>query len=192
MNDNDSTAAPESVTPNRRLRRWTLLGLGATALAAVGALATQRHAYAHPMGFGGPGPGFGGWHGGMGGMADMDPAAMSRRIEAMVAFSLADIDATPEQRERIAAIMKSAATDLQSSRTQHMQARRRSMELLAAAKIDRAQLEKLRTEQMQLGDAASRRMLQAMMDAAEVLTPEQRTKLAERWQRRMPPPPPRS
>jgi Spy/CpxP family protein refolding chaperone len=184
MKDKDPAAAPAPAVSNRRMRRWTVIGLGVTALAAVGALGAQRHAQAHPMGFGGPGPGFGGWHGGMN---DMDPAAMTRRIEAMVAFSLADIDASPEQRERITAIMKAAATDLQSSRTQHMQARRRSMELLAAPKIDRAQLEKLRAEQMQLGDAASRRMLQAMMDSAEVLAPEQRSKLAERWQRRMPP-----
>ena len=76
-----------------------------------------------------------------------------------------------EQRDRIAAIMKAAANDLQASRKQHMQARRQSMQLLTAPTIDRAQLEKLRVEQMQLGDATSRRMLQAMMDSAEVLTP---------------------
>jgi len=40
---------------------------------------------------------------------------------------------------------------------------------------------------MQLGENASRRMLQALMDSAEVLTPEQRAKLAERSRRRVPP-----
>ena len=59
----------------------------------------------------------------------------------------------PEQRDKIATIMKAAANDLQASRKQHMQARRQSMELLAAPTIDRAQLEKLRIEQMQLGDS---------------------------------------
>jgi Spy/CpxP family protein refolding chaperone len=119
-------------------------------------------------------------------MGDMDPAALSRRIEAMIAFRLADIDVTSEQRYRIATILKGAANDLQSSRKQRLQARRQSMELLTAPTIDRAQLEKLRVEQMQLGDNASRRMLQALMDSAEVLTPEQRAGLAERFQRRMP------
>ena len=51
---------------------------------------------------------------------------------------------------------------------------------------DTSQLETLRSEQMQLGDSVSRRMLQAMIDSAEVLTPEQRSKAAERWQKRMP------
>ncbi len=183
MNENQSNDAASTATPPSRARRWTLLGVGAAALAA-GAFASHRHAYARPMGFGGPGHGPGGWYGGMG---DMDPAALAKRIEAMVAFRLADIDATPEQRERIATILKAAANDLQAGRKQHVQARRESMQLLAAPTIDRARLEKLRVEQMQLGASTSRRMLQAMMDSAEVLSPEQRTKLAERWQRHMPP-----
>ena len=104
-----------------------------------------------------------------------------------MAFALADVDATVEQRDRIATIMKAAANDLQASRKLHMQARRQSMQLLTASTIDRAQLEKLRVEQMQLGDSTSRRLLQAMIDSAEVLTPEQRAKVAERWQKRTPP-----
>lgn len=165
----------------RHNRRWTVFGMGLGALAAAGAFA-HRRAYAQPMMFGhGPGPG--GWSG----MADVDPATQARRIDAMVAFALADVDATPEQKDRIATIMKAASNDLQASRKQHMQARRQSIELLTAATIDRAQLEKLRVDQMQLGESASRRMLQAMIDCAEVLTPEQRAKVAERWQRRMAP-----
>jgi Spy/CpxP family protein refolding chaperone len=183
MNDIDTTAATAGA-PRSRARRWTLLGVSAAALGAAGAMMAHRQAIAGPMGFGGHGPG----HGWPGGFGDGDPAALAKRIEAMVAFALADVDASPEQRERIATILKAAANDLQSSRRQHMQARRESMQLLAAPTIDRARLEKLRIEQMQLGDATSRRMLQALMDSAEVLNAEQRAKLVERWQRRMPPP----
>jgi protein CpxP len=184
MDNDNRTAAPVAPSTTGRARRWAVLGLGMTALATAGALAAHRHADAHPTGFGGPRHGFGGWYGGVG---DMDPAALSKRIEAMVAFRLADSDVTPEQRDRIATIFKGAASDLQASRKQLMQARRQSMALLAAPSIDRERLEKLRVEQMLLGENASRRMLQALMDSAEVLTPEQRAKLAERLQRRMPP-----
>jgi protein CpxP len=45
--------------------------------------------------------------------------------------------------------------------------------------IDRAALEQLRAEQMGRMDLMSRRMLSAMEDAADVLTPEQRAKFAE-------------
>jgi periplasmic protein CpxP/Spy len=58
------------------------------------------------------------------------------------------------------------------------------MELLAAATIDRSALEQLRTQQVQLGDTLSRRMLTHMSDAAEVLTPAQRTQLADKMKSR--------
>jgi periplasmic protein CpxP/Spy len=167
-------------------RRRALAGLAAVSVAALGAASMQREAHAGPMGFGHHGPG--GWHGGMGPMGPMDPATMGKRIEAMVAFMLADIDVTPEQRERIVAIAKGVATDMESSREQHIKLRRESLQLFAAPTIDSAALEKLRAEQMKLGEAASRRMLAAMIEGAKVLNPEQRAKLVERRQRRMPPP----
>jgi periplasmic protein CpxP/Spy len=187
MTEPNSDEPTQPAAPSNRKRRWTVVGLGVAALATVGALTAHRHAQAGAMGFGGHGHGPGGWHGGMGGMGDMDPAVVAKRIDARVAYMLAEIDATPEQRERIATILKGLANDLQQNRRRHMQVRRQSLELLAAPTIDRAQLEKLRVEQMQLGDVTSRRMLQAMMDGAEVLDPKQRAKLIERWQRRMPP-----
>jgi Spy/CpxP family protein refolding chaperone len=170
-------------TEPRTGRRRALAGLAAVSVAALGAASMQREAHAGPMGFGHHG--HGGWHGGMG---PMDPATMGKRIEAMVALMLADIDVTPEQRERIVAIAKGVATDMESSREQHMKLRRESLQLFAAPTIDATALEKLRAEQMKLGEAASRRMLAAMIEGAKVLNPEQRAKLVERRQRRMPPP----
>jgi periplasmic protein CpxP/Spy len=83
------------------------------------------------------------------------------------------------------AIASAAMADLRPLREQARQARRRSMELLAAQSIDRAALEQQRLLQMQAADARSRRTVQAMADAAEVLTPEQRAKAAERIGSRM-------
>jgi Spy/CpxP family protein refolding chaperone len=51
--------------------------------------------------------------------------------------------------------------------------------------IDRAALERLRAEQMQRMDVISRRILAAVEDAAEVLTPEQRAKFAEHLRQHM-------
>ena len=61
------------------------------------------------------------------------------------------------------------------------------MELLAAPTVDRTALEQLRVAQIQSADARRRRVLQAMADAAEVLTPEQRVKAAERLKKRWSP-----
>ena len=185
MTEPNSDVPTQSAASSNRKRRWTVLGLGVAALATVGALTAHRHAGGH--GIRRARPWSWAWRLARLGMGDMDPAVAAKRIDARVAYMLAEIDATPEQRERIATILKGLANDMQQNRQRHMQARRQSLELLAAPTIDRAQLEKLRVEQMQLGDVTSRRMLQAMMDSAEVLNPEQRAKLIERWQRRMPP-----
>jgi Spy/CpxP family protein refolding chaperone len=166
----------QAKTSTLSYRRWTLAGIAAATVAAVGAgLSWHAHADAHGLGFGGR-------HGG--GWEQMDPEAMSKRIEAMVAYRLADIDATPEQKAKIASIMQGAANDLSSLRGQGRELRRQSVELLTAPSIDRAQLEALRVQQSQLHETVSRRMLQAIADAAEVLTPEQRAQVAEKMHRR--------
>ena len=52
--------------------------------------------------------------------------------------------------------------------------------LLTAPTVDRAAIELFRAEKMVLADQASRRIAQALGEAAEVLTPEQRTEVGER------------
>lgn len=167
-------AAPDAANPNpsgpSRRRRWTLAGLAGAAVAAVGAFTWQRQAGAH---------GFGRhhWH-------DMDPEAMGRRIDAMVGWVLADVAATPDQKERIATIAKGLANDVAPLRAQHAEAKRRALELLSAPTIDRARIERLRVEHLQLADSASRRLVQGIADAADVLNAEQRAQLVARWRER--------
>jgi Spy/CpxP family protein refolding chaperone len=143
----------------------------------VGALAAGFGAHAWSQG------GHGGMHRGfMGG--SKDPAKADERVERMVKHFAVEVDATPEQRSRLTEIAKAAARELRPLREKVRDARRRGMALLAAPTIDRAALERLRAEQIQAADAVSRRMSQAFADAAEVLTPDQRKKIAERMQRR--------
>lgn len=165
-----------------RTRRWVMVGTALVGLMLVAGTVAQRNAFAFPGGHGGPMGFGGGMHG------SMDPATRGKKIDAMVSWVLADIDATPQQREKIATILKGAANDLAPMREQHQAARKQSLALIAAPTIDRAQLEKIRLEQVQLAETSSRRMFQAMLDSAEVLNADQRVKLVERWQRRGPPP----
>ena len=158
--------------PTNKARRWTLAGAAAATAASIGA-AFAWHGPARAHGAFGKRGQFG---------EGMDPEAMGKRIDAMVQWMLADVDATPEQRSKISAIAKAAATELAPLRSQHHEARRKTVELLTQPTIDRAQIERVRIEQMQLGDTATRRMTQALLDAADVLTPEQRAKLATKWQ----------
>jgi len=172
----DKQTRPAAATPSNKPRRWVIAGVAAATVAAIGAtlsfhdrVEAQGHMMEHGFGFGG---------------GSTDPAVIGKRIDAMVQWMLADIDATDDQRTRIATILKAAANDLAPLRTQHMQARRTTMQLLAAPTIDRAQIESIRVQQLQLADTATRRMTQAMADSAEVLNPDQRAKLAAKWQQR--------
>ena len=120
--------------------------------------------------------GHGGWHGGEG--------FSEERIERMVKHFGVEVDATPEQKAKLTEIATAAAKELQPLREKAREARKQAMALLAAPAVDREALERLRSEQMQAADAASKRLTQALADVAEVLTPEQRKQLAERMQKR--------
>lgn len=122
-----------------------------------------------------------GWHRGGGAM---DPAKMDERIEHVVKRMLARVDATEEQRAKVNVIAKAAAGDLRGLRGKQQELRAKGIELLAAPKVDRAAIESLRAEQIKLADEASKRVSLALADTADVLTPEQRAKMAERIKER--------
>jgi protein CpxP len=153
-------------------RGWRAAGLAA---AVVGVLAVGACSH-------GPGSGHGWRSGPMSGQVDPERAA--RFTERMADRVVSAVDGTPEQKQKITAIAQAAMQDLMPLREQMRTARTRSIELLKAPTIDRAAIETLRGQQVGLADGASKRLAQALADTAEVLTPEQRVKLAERMQRR--------
>jgi Spy/CpxP family protein refolding chaperone len=111
-------------------------------------------------------------HGGHGG----DPAAMDAHLDQMLTRMLPD--ATAEQKARLKAIAGPLHADLGAVHAQFQQAHARAHMLLLAPTIDRAGLEQLRAEQLREMDVVSRRLVKAVADAAEVLTPEQRARVA--------------
>jgi protein CpxP len=114
----------------------------------------------------------------------MDPAAMDQHIERMIKHLAVEVDATPEQQQKLGVIAKQAAKDLAPLREQHREARKQAIELFTAPRVDRAALEKLRAGHLAQAESASRRLTQALADAADVLTPEQRKQLAQHIERR--------
>ena len=160
-NDNKPATAP------RTRRRWLVAAALTVAAGAAGvSLANALPAL----------PGHHGHHGHAALMA-MDPAEMDAHIDKMIDQFAAD--ATPDQKARVAAIVKAAVADLRPTHEQFRQAHAQAHALLTAPVIDRLALERLRAEQMQRMDVMSRRMLAAVEDAADVLTPEQRARFAE-------------
>lgn len=106
-------------------------------------------------------------HGGM-------HAMMQGHIERMLAAA----DATPEQKARIEAIFRAAHGEM-TTLHQRMEAAHGQMHrLLTAPTLDREAIEQARAAHIADADRASRVLTKAMVDAAEVLSPEQRAKLA--------------
>lgn len=96
-----------------------------------------------------------------------------------VGFALHRLEATPDQEERVQKIVGDAIDEVFPVVTRHHANRDALHLILLAPTIDRAAIEKLRSEEMALADSLSRIVADTVADTAEVLTTEQRTALVE-------------
>lgn len=158
---------PQVIAARRRAgargMKWMLSGM-VVAVAATFALS----AWAMPGGHG---------HRGMDG-----PGMMmgGRGLDHM----LDGLNASDAQRSQIQQIFKAAADDMKAQRDQRRALHERGLQIFSAPTVDASAAESLRQQMLQMHDQASKRRMQAMLDASKVLTPEQRAKLAERMKQR--------
>jgi protein CpxP len=165
----------QTLAPRRR--GWLFVTTIAVAAAIFGAIGSRAVSYA------GFGPGS--WHGPGFMRGPLTPAEAEDRADRAIRHVAIELDATPEQQEKMRTIAKAAVKDLMPMRDKAKAARERAASLVTQPTVDRAAIEAFRVEQMGLADAATRRVAQAFADMAEVLTPEQRRKVGEfmEWRR---------
>ena len=144
---------------NPKRRRLAVVAIGASMLAIVGGTL----AYAHSGG---------GHFGPMSGHGTED------HLEHMQAM-LTKIGASDAQKSQIEGLLKPAFEEMKAAHEAHSAAFEQFHEAITAPSIDRAKIEALRAEQLKSLDEASKRMVTAITDAAEVLSPDQRAALAE-------------
>jgi Spy/CpxP family protein refolding chaperone len=142
--------------PNRRLK---FAAIAAGLVAIVG----SALAFAHSGG---------GHHGEMGNRSP------EHHLEHMQAL-LTKVGASDAQKAQIEAILKPALNDMKATHEAHFAAFKQFHEAISAPSIDRARLESIRAEQVKSLDEASKRLVTAISDAAEVLSPDQRAALAQ-------------
>lgn len=179
QNDAPIDNQPHAVhAPVPRTRRGRTI-LFATLVAATALItgAAVNKALSNPFGFG---PG---WHGARGhwGSVPLDPAMIEDRADRMVRHLSIELDASNDQQEKLRTIMRAMLKDVLPARERAFAARRQARELLTANTIDRSAIEKLRADQIALADTVSKRVTQALGDAADVLSAEQRRKLGDRF-----------
>ncbi len=171
MSNTTQVSGPEQKPRRRFFRRAAIATLIGGIAAGIGIKAFAQ------------GGGCGGWRCGGFMAGPLDPARVDEHLEHMLKHLYVEIDATDEQKQRLAPIVKQAAKDLLPLRERMHDARRKALALLTQDSIDRAAIETLRAEQLQLAEQASTRIARALADAAEVLTPAQRKELALRVER---------
>jgi len=196
-----AVAIAATASAARRVR-WVMFGMAMTVLAAISLSAWSQPAPPPGMGanpesswrHGDHGPGMGGMHGwgerhdmggmhhGMGGgmMFRGSPEHMGRMIDRM----LDGLNASDAQRGQIKQIAAAAATDMKAQAEAGRVLRQRAMQAFVAPTVDAGAVEQVRQQMLQQHDQMSRRMTQAMLDVARVLTPEQRARLGERMRDR--------
>ncbi len=134
------------------------LAAATLALALAGGLALSADAA--------PGPGIGGPMAMMG-----SPGHVQRMLDA--------VNATPEQRSQIKAILDAARADGKAQADSGRALHEQGLQLFTQPTVDARALESLRQQMLAQHDQASKRTMQAMLDISRVLTVEQRKQLAD-------------
>ena len=169
---------------SRRRVQVVITGMLLTLLAAISLSAWAQPAPPRPgMAMEGPGM-HRGMHGGMGGMGGMMFGGSPEHAGRMLDGMLDGLNATDAQRGQIKQITAAAAADMKTQMQAGRGLRQRGMEIFTAPTVDAAAAEQLRQQMLQQHDQMSRRMTQAMVDVARVLTPEQRAKIGDRMKDR--------
>jgi protein CpxP len=162
----DPTTTPSApVKGGPRRRKWmTGAVLAATFLAGgltlAGLAASAQEVGMHAMHM-------------MGGMGHGDMHDMGQMTRA-----LDEVGASPDQKARMETIVHAGFKPMMDVHHDLHDSLSRMHALLAAPTIDRDALEQIRAGEIARIDAASRTMTRAIGDAAEVLRPDQRARLA--------------
>lgn len=159
MTDDKSTQDNASQTTGRRRRpRWILMTIAGALVLVMGGMTWSAVAYSGKS-----------WHG----------DKFERFVEWKIDDMLDEVDATDDQRTQVRAIATAALADMGEFREFKREGREALVDALTQETVDREALEALRQSKLETADRASQRLLAALADAAEVLTPAQRAELAE-------------
>jgi protein CpxP len=162
-------------TPQQPFRRSLFNRYAAVAFIAGAVLATGIGAFARS-------DSMSGWHHGMTLDGTQSPAEVSAHVDRMLKHFYVEIDATDAQKAQIDPLVRQAVGDLLPLHSQLHAAHAQVVNALTQTTIDRASLEAARVQHLQLADQGSKRLVQLIADVGEVLTPTQRTTLADRLQ----------
>jgi Spy/CpxP family protein refolding chaperone len=102
------------------------------------------------------------------------------RVQQIALHVLDSVGATSAQEAKIHDIIAATFAEVAPDPKDREAMRKQVLDLLRAPTVDRLAVEKLRADQVAKIDATSKKLVAAVLDIADQLTPEQRAKLADR------------
>lgn len=164
-NTHASPQPPAPPTRRRLFDRRTLLAFAAGIAVTLGAGAS---AGAIAMG---------GWHHGSVMDGTHSVAEVNAHVDHVLKHFYVEVDATEGQKTQIGPLVKQAVDDLLPLHAQIHAGRAQAEQALTQPSVDRASLEAVRQQHLQVADQASKRLSQLIGDVGDVLTPAQRQSL---------------
>jgi len=116
--------------------------------------------------------------------SDLSAEELVSRVDRGATWLLWKVDATDEQEAKVKSVLKGLTPDVAELQARHKVLKMKFTTALAEDQINQDELARLRTAGLDLTDRAFNRSFDAMVQAAAVLTPEQRKKLVEAWKDR--------
>ena len=176
--ENKDQLADSDQHPNRGTDRRFLAGI-VTGFLLGSLLVGSISLYSHSQNAPGWAPFPGRHHLGSVHLLSNDPEVALERADFVTEWLLKKVNATEEQSQKIKSIVQGTVKDLLPLKAQHLQNRQAIHDALLQPTVNRDALKASRQAELQLADAASNKLLDALADVADTLTLEQRTQLAE-------------
>jgi protein CpxP len=167
MTPNTDSSSPRPAAPARRrfFDRRTLIAFAAGIAVTLGA------------GLSAAAVAMGGWHHSFVMDGTHSVAEVNAHVDHVLKHFYVEVDATESQKAQIGPLVKQAVDDLLPLHTQIRAARAQAELALTQTTVDRASLEAVRQQHLQLADQASKRVSQLIADVGDALTPAQRQSL---------------
>jgi Spy/CpxP family protein refolding chaperone len=121
-----------------------------------------------------------GWRSGGHGFGELTAEQREQMIVRMVKHLAVEIDATDAQQSQLVDLIKDFTGEILPMRQKMMADKEKIVKLLTASSIDRNALEALRVNKLADAETMSKKFVDVVADAAEILTTEQRNSLADR------------
>ena len=116
--------------------------------------------------------------------SELSAEELVSRVDRGATWLLWKVDATDEQQAQIKQVLDKLTPEVADFQARHQALKTQFAKTVASEQINQDELGKLRAEGLDLTALAFSRSFDTMIQAATVLTPEQRRKLAEAWKDR--------